>query len=502
MSVIERMVTIGSLLLLISTLLMGAVRQEQSTAYWLLTESSPDGPQFYGYYLVSPNGKLVRKIGSASAATNGTWFVSWLPEQDVLFYRVISQWDAEKKGLYRLDLRSDQTKLLFEKDFAQSDLSVVPSPDKKWLLLTSSSVEGQSTYLVSSDGSEARSIDLKASIQSFIGWSKDSKALTFGITPDDINSRIMRYVLVDTNGTILEENINVSDQFIIHSPHDKSFLYTKDGNFGTWMVQNEDGSQIQLTQGQDRYAVVAWFESNWIILSQRTPILATDPQAGNFERYYRVRPNGTGMTEIFGIQLAHNDFTLPFWTSNGDAFYITKMGRLDDVEVIRIEIENAKHQTIFADFEFASFYGRSAEERRNPTGFLWTRDDQWFVWQKDAQTPTIKFFQTRTDGSETRLLWSATRRLNNLQIWDDPTGNTLLFNYAISRSNRVPVYFEIMRVNLENRSTELINPNLSMRLIALSPVVDKPFSELQLISSAMGGLLLIALHRRQSTQNH
>lgn len=177
------LIGISSFLFGVSLLIISGVlylqRQDGSDVYWRLVQVRNDEPDYYGYYLISPDGQIQRRIHSDSVLSSGRWFVGNSSDGKWIFYTNYE--NNRNRGLWRMQLNGTQREQLIDDIINLEPYTVQWSPDKQWMAISTYSEQispdfSGSIYLVRHDGEEVREITTPETGEiTSLGWSFDSE---------------------------------------------------------------------------------------------------------------------------------------------------------------------------------------------------------------------------------------------------------------------------------------------------------------------------------------
>lgn len=456
-----------SLVLVIVSGLTAYLRTEPSPAYWLITEKTPDTPQFYGYYLMDSSGEIWRRIDTATAASNSTWFVTWSPDGRYVFTRVADNRDGQPHGLYVYDLRSKEQRLVLPTDIGRFPLQMILSPDGQWYAATIPDGDNETVYLISQDGRDVRKPFPENAV--LVGdpqniWSPDSKWVSFrhsNENPPQINRLNIDSGDTEPTGTLTR----------IPSPDGKSAVVL-DADTLEWLVHNRDqDTRTPIMSDQPIQSIIAWLPTNWLLVwNQHNVTPSGQPERVSLSR---MRPDGSDHAVL--VDVTPDELSAPLWLSfwSDDGQYIYYAGRGPQGNFVRrINVNTSESQLLIEGQLPTNAVPVSLEN--NPRGsfsVLWARSD-WLVWYDRDRVGLEYYYQVRPDGSQHRLLYKAPPLSNNLRAYEDPTGRGLVIDFWENELGFDPRDKRIVRVDLDTRAVKQLSSS-EHRVVAISDLIDQ-----------------------------
>ncbi len=499
------------LLLCLLLLLMSVggyiLRQEPSTAYWILSfVPSPDTPSLQ---LISPNG-VVRNTIIQAAPINGVNFICWLPDGKSFLY----EWQTEDRTNQIRVLRLNDArnpKILTNHRYISGMIPLQNEcqfiEDYHYLPLRNA--DGTALFRVHWDG---KTLERISTYYSSFDYSQT-------------------WYLSNEKWLFYQASTTGSQSPVLFRQHpdgsERTALLEVESNIGITLIPIEDNTYFVLVRGLEGNTQIYYFTAD----DPQLNLIHTFPQSifpyGNLnmewlsflnsqtQELYRIRPDGSDLTVMLdanvanffvqGVIIGRNDI---FYVSNDfTALYRRNQWTLKDVELVprgvfdqitRLQFTRERTHLIFSGAK----NGEVGLYRINPDGsdlqqlfdfhhktfdnlYLYY-DDEWMLISVEDGTvtaPEITYYRQHVEAGQIDRLLTVSPRTGNRMINSTPAQGEIILNVT-DNNNRVDQQY---RINVRDGSVQPVNYGRNLRF---SPIIDTQWHNKILVVVGFGLLLL------------
>jgi hypothetical protein len=433
-------------------------RLSASTAFFTLTRQSTNQPRRYNYILSLPDGRGSRIIANA-ADTN--WFIDWLPDSNTILYH--------DQDVYTYDVRGGDTRRIIESNGSAISFGTLPSPTGDWWLLEIRNTINTQLFRLGKDGTTLQHIADVLSVTSNMAWSSDGDSVFF------VNFVNDQFRPLASDGRSITE-VTWGERFDQLSPDGQhKVFYTMDAPNVLKIEELATGIITPLTSPPTQYRVLDWRPSDWILIEEIPD--RTSPDYDNTVRYFRIRPDGSGLTLLFRAQTTFANQVEPFWIK--DWLFVNSVED-DNESLYRINVETTQRERFIENFvpftieEIVDPYDGVARAVR--------LINDWIIWRTPGDNSHL--MQTRLDGMITREIYDIPDDVRTPKLIPSPDNQWLYITYFDRRGT-----WPVDRVHLEEHSVEHVFSG-DQSLQTLSPLVDLPLRPLLFVVAVFFDLMV------------
>lgn len=319
------------------------LRQEPSSAYWIVGEFYPDSNSKY-LVLSTPNGAIQHTVVTGTQL-NGATVSMWLPDglSFLYYWRTTEPFGAEIR-LYSLE-RQESIFLSKDVEFDESHLlptSTIPAQDAQAIIIQP---DDAAIYSLSNDGQTLRQMTpFHDGIWTGYTWSADGEWLYYIAVDRELDppNALFRQRF---DGSEHSELIRFRRNAILsqtRDPQGGSVLFNFFPDYSTnaeiqpiYRITDEEGLLTPITPDDFWYTVYTHSDDGWLILNQFESSLSNP-------KLYRMRPNGEDFALLF--ELGENDTDIARYITSQNELLVSVLHEDETNTFYRINIETLEQK--------------------------------------------------------------------------------------------------------------------------------------------------------------
>lgn len=437
-----------------------ALRENPSSAYWILTsETAPVDPV---HHLILPDGTEFRTLPDIFEN-----YVAWSPDENIIFF-------SDVLGLHRYHIKSGQSELVVQTTegiYHNDPNRMMLSPDGDWYLFRTTG----SLYAVKPDGSKAYLLETRLKSLSWATWDSSSEWIEFFANDERVRRNIYDASQIEIQSLTVPIQMPEFER-VVPSPDTSAEVVLSREN--GWQIREQGTAPQALSFEQPTFEVEQWLNDDTLLLKN------TLSDATEFYLY-------SLSLDTYQLIIRLEDLTFSYLQRAGDMLFI--FAQRDSLETVyRYDFKSRKLSTLLEDF-FGLMYFKAGQT--SPAGSIADEFDfMIYLTQEDNQT---LIHRIKPDGSQHRVLYRADTTGQGPRVYFSPDAESLTFNFMDPR--------RYLLVRIDPMTGDVYELPANQLMLDTSTVVSKPnpsphWTKVGLILGVLAGFSnAVLIYRRQKS---